>query len=477
MSEVQWKREGRRGLSRLLPRRLLISLCGVVLAASPAAGQSTVLDAMKAELDRSMELLGEEETPPYFLSYEISESRSVSVGASFGALTNSDESHERLLDIDLRVGDYSLDNTRPIRDTFGSLSFLRTGRTRIPVDDDTAAIRSILWSETDKQYKRALEQLTQVKTNVQVKVEAEDQSDDFSREDPSTGVDEPRPVEYDRVDWEDRVRRYSAPFAEHSEFLRASASLTAGTDTRWFVNSEGSRIQTSETRYRLFVSAMTKADDGMELPLYKSYSSFTLDGLPDDETVERDVGKMIEILLALREAPLVEPYTGPAILSGEASGVFFHEILGHRLEGHRLKEADDSQTFRDQLNQRVLPESFSVHFDPTIRTYGPSDLVGSYRYDNQGVAAQRVTAIDKGILKNFLMSRSPIDGFPNSNGHGRKQPGRKPVARQSNLIVEVTDPLTSEELKENSSKRSRPRRDPSGFASRRSRAASRSLDG
>ncbi len=446
MSEVQWKREGRRGLSRLLPRRLLISLCGVVLAASPAAGQSTVLDAMKAELDRSMELLGEEETPPYFLSYEISESRSVSVGASFGALTNSDESHERLLDIDLRVGDYSLDNTRPIRDTFGSLSFLRTGRTRIPVDDDTAAIRSILWSETDKQYKRALEQLTQVKTNVQV--EAEDQSDDFSREDPSTGVDEPRPVEYDRVDWEDRVRRYSAPFAEHSEFLRASASLTAGTDTRWFVNSEGSRIQTSETRYRLFVSAMTKADDGMELPLYKSYSSFTLDGLPDDETVERDVGKMIEILLALREAPLVEPYTGPAILSGEASGVFFHEILGHRLEGHRLKEADDSQTFREQLNQRVLPESFSVHFDPTIRTYGPSDLVGSYRYDNQGVAAQRVTAIDKGILKNFLMSRSPIDGFPNSNGHGRKQPGRKPVSRQSNLIVEVTDPLTSEELKE-----------------------------
>ena len=448
MSEVQWNREGGRGKSGLLLRRLLISLCGLALAAAPAAGQSSVLDAMKAELDRSMELLGEEEAPPYFLSYEISESRSASAGASFGALTGSDERHERLLDIDLRVGDYSLDNTRPIRDTFGSLSFLRTGRTRMPVDDDAAAIRSILWSETDRQYKRALEQLTQVKTNVQVKVEAEDQSDDFSRETPSTAVDEPRPIEYDRADWEDRVRRYSAPFAEHGEFLRASASLTAGTETRWFVNSEGSEIQTSETRYRLFVAAMTKADDGMELPLYKSYSSFTLDGLPDDETVERDVRKMIEILLALREAPLVEPYTGPAILSGEASGVFFHEILGHRLEGHRLKEADDSQTFRDQLNQRVLPESFSVHFDPTIRTYGPSDLVGSYRYDNQGVAARRVTAIDKGILKNFLMSRSPIDGFPNSNGHGRKQPGRKPVSRQSNLIVEVADPLTSDELKE-----------------------------
>lgn len=447
MSEVQRNREGGRGVSGLLVRRLLSGLCGIALAAAPSAGQSSVLDAMKAELDRSMEVLGKQEVPPYFLSYEITESRSVSVGASFGALTNSDENRERVLDIDLRVGDYSLDNTRPIRDTFFSSAFLGAGRSQVPIDDDPDAIRSVLWAETDKEYKRALEQLTQVKTNVQVKVEAEDQSDDFSREAASKDADEPRPVEYEPAEWEDKVRRYSAPFAEHEEFLRASASLTAGTDTRWFVNSEGSEIQTSETRYRLFVSAMTKADDGMELPLHKSYSSFTLDGLPDDETVERDVRQMVEILLALRDAPLVEPYTGPAVLSGEASGVFFHEILGHRLEGHRLKQADDSQTFRDQLNRRVLPENFSVHFDPTIRTYGPSDLVGSYRYDNQGVAARRVTAIDKGILKNFLMSRSPIEGFPSSNGHGRKQPGRKPVSRQSNLIVEVADPLSSDELK------------------------------
>ncbi len=448
MSEVQPKREGGNpGVRRPFLRWVLIGLCGIALATVPLAGQSIVLDAMKAELDRSMELLGEQEVPPYFLSYEISESRAVSVAAAFGALTSSDERHDRVLDIDLRVGDYSLDNTRPIRDSFSSFSFRSFDRTPTPLDDDPDAIRSVLWAETDKQYKRALEQLTQVKTNVQVKVETDDQSDDFSRETPSRAVDEPRPVVYDRDEWEDKVRRYSAPFADHGEFLQGSASLAAGTDTRWFVNSEGSEIQTSETRYRLFVSAMTKADDGMELPLYKSYSSFTPEGLPDDEAVERDIRKMIEILLALREAPLVEPYTGPAILSGEASGVFFHEVLGHRLEGHRLKEVDDGHTFREQLNQKVLPETFSVHFDPTVRTYGPSDLVGSYRYDNQGIQAQRVTAIDKGILKSFLMSRSPIEGFPNSNGHGRKQAGLQPVARQSNLIVEVADPLTPEELK------------------------------
>ncbi|MCY4557186.1 MAG: TldD/PmbA family protein [Chloroflexi bacterium] len=447
MSEVQPKHRGHNPVARRpLLRRVLIGLAAITLAATPMAGQSIVLDAMKAELDRSMELLGEQEVPPYFLSYEITEMHGVTVAGEFGALSSSNESRQRLLDLDLRVGDYSLDNTRPIRDDLFSSVFRGFGPTSIPVDDDPDAIRSILWSETDKNYKSALEQLTQVKTNVQVKVETEDQSDDFSREVASKASDEPRPIEAERTDWEQKVRRYSAPFAEHGEFLEGSASLRAGTETRWFVNSDGSEIQTSETRYRLFIAATTKADDGMELPLYKSYSSFTPDGLPDDETVERDVRRMIEILLALREAPLVEPYTGPAILSGEASGVFFHEILGHRLEGHRLKEVDDSHTFREQLNQRVLPETFSVHFDPTVRTYGPSDLVGSYRYDNQGIAAQRVTAIDKGILKSYLMSRTPAEGFPKSNGHGRKQAGLKPVARQSNLIVEVSDPLTTEEL-------------------------------
>ena len=447
MSEVQPKHRGHNPVARRpLLRRVLIGLAAITLAATPMAGQSIVLDAMKAELDRSMELLGEQEVPPYFLSYEITEMHGVTVAGEFGALSSSNESRQRLLDLDLRVGDYSLDNTRPLRDDLFSSVFRGFGPTSIPVDDDPDAIRSILWAETDKNYKSALEQLTQVKTNVQVKVETEDQSDDFSREVASKASDEPRPIEAERTDWEQKVRLYSAPFAEHGEFLEGSASLRAGTETRWFVNSDGSKIQTSETRYRLFIAATTKADDGMELPLYKSYSSFTPGGLPDDETVERDVRRMIEILLALREAPLVEPYTGPAILSGEASGVFFHEILGHRLEGHRLKEVDDSHTFREQLNQRVLPETFSVHFDPTVRTYGPSDLVGSYRYDNQGIAAQRVTAIDKGILKSYLMSRTPAEGFPKSNGHGRKQAGLKPVARQSNLIVEVSDPLTTEEL-------------------------------
>ncbi len=426
-------------------RRTWFCCLAFAVAVAPAAGQTIVLDAMEAELERSMAVLGEQEIAPYFLSYEITEAQSFSVGGSFGALWASREATSRSLDIDVRVGDHELDNTRQVRGS-GGPSIRNYRRIPIPVEDDADSIRAILWAETERQYRSAVQHLHQVRMDVQVKVQTEDTSPDFSREPASKAVEETRRISVDQEEWERRVRSYSAPFAEHGNIYLGSASLSATGETRWFVNTEGSRIRTSATVYVLSISANTKADDGMELPLDKTYLSFTPEGLPDDGTVDRDVRKMIDLLLALRDAPLVDPYTGPAILSGQASGVFFHEILGHRLEGHRLKEVDDSHTFREQLNQRVLPEAFSVHFDPTRKTLGPYDLAGSYRYDNQGVAARRVTVIDRGILKKFLMSRSPIAGFPNSNGHGRKQPGLRPVARQSNLIVEVAEPLTSDEL-------------------------------
>ena len=430
---------------RLAAAALVSVSCAVVPV---NAQESGILGAMRTELDRSMAVLRTQEVPPYFLSYEITEIESRIAQASFGSLTNSGENRQRLLDIDLRVGDYELDNTRQVRGAGGSFfGFNFPIPVKVPVEDDANAIRAVLWAQTDRKYKQALERFTTVQTNVVVKVEAEDQSADFSREQPSSAVEAVRPIEADLAYWGQKVERYSAPFAQHGVFYQAQASISANTETRWFVNSEGSQVQTSETVYRLAIAANTKADDGMVLPLYRTYFAFTPDGLPDDETVRRDVEKMIATLLALREAPLVEPYTGPAILAGRASGVFFHEILGHRLEGHRQKSENEGQTFKKQLGERVLPENFSVHFDPTASDRAGTDLAGAYRFDNQGIEARRVPVIEGGVLKNFLMSRAPIEGFSNSNGHGRKQAGFAPVSRQSNLIVEVSDPLTSGELK------------------------------
>jgi predicted Zn-dependent protease len=415
-------------------------------AKEPAKDASPVLQAMKDELAHSLAALRQQPTPPYFLSYEISETQSLGASGAFGVLTRSGQGKRRLLDLDLRVGDYSLDNTHAVRDSmdFGD----RYNAVEIPIENDPAAIRAVLWYHTDQKYKRAVEQFTKVKTNVQVKVEQEDRSADFSKEPPEVFTEALVPVRADRAAWEQKVRSYSRAFAAVPSLYDGGVDFSVTGETRWYVNSDGSAIQTSQATYRLMIHAMTKADDGMELPRYESFSAFSPEGLPDDATVQKAVERMIADLAALRVAPIVEPYTGPAILSGRASGVFFHEIFGHRVEGHRQKNVEDSQTFKKKLGEPVLPETFSVHFDPTVTRLGSTDLMGAYRFDNQGVKARRVTVVDKGVLKGFLMSRSPIDGFPSSNGHGRKQAGLAPVSRQSNLIVEVTQPLSRAALKE-----------------------------
>jgi predicted Zn-dependent protease len=433
--------------------RILLCAAVLVLVVPPFldaqnAKPSPILSSLKTELNRSLQTLKSQPTPVYFLSYEVTDDQVVEVNASFGEIVSSVRSHNRQLDIDLHVGDTHLDNTHLLATGFPEFNFLeRFGFIQVPLDDNPEALRSIIWYNTDKKYRAAVEQYTKVKTAVQVAVAPEDKSDDFALEPPATYLEEPLTSLPEPKVWEDKVRKYTAPFAKHGNLYEAHANFNADIETRWYVNSDGSEIQVSQPVYRLMISALSKADDGMELPRYESYSAFSLEGMPDDSAVLKDVDRMIRDLEALGSAPIVDPYTGPAILSGRASGVFYHEIFGHRVEGHRQKSEEEGQTFKKKVGQAVLPENFSVYSDPTLRHLGKSDLVGAFAYDNEGVKARRVAVVDHGILKNFLMSRTPIEGFPHSNGHGRKQQGLAVVARQSNLIVDISSPVSHDELK------------------------------
>lgn len=427
---------------------LAIALSAVLclVLGEAARGAVDVLGVMAAELDRSVEVLSGQSPPLHFLSYEITGSEVVSVVASFGAHSATSRSDSRILDVDLRVGNRDLDNTHPVREGRGS-GFRRPVRTQVPVSDPDA-LRAALWRATDRKHREATERLARVQASVSIQVDEEVQAADFSAEQAVEFIEQPQSIAVDTSAWAERLKRYSAPFGEADHIYSGSAVLSATAVTRWYVNSEGARIRTWDPSYRLMVFGSTKADDGMDLPRFEQFFAFSEDGMPGDEAVMETVGQLIDDLRALRAAPVAEPYSGPAILSGRATGVFFHEILGHRVEGHRQRRADDAQTFKDMTGESVLPGPFSVVFDPTVRRAGGTDLAGSFEIDNEGVRGQRVVVIDQGVLKRFLMSRRPIEGFSGSNGHGRKQAGFAAVARQSNLFVEVAEPLPDETLKE-----------------------------
>ncbi len=413
-------------------------------------GASPVLAVAKTEVDRDFAALKDQPVAAYYLSYEIADSKVDTVTSSFGALVSSDSSHHRVAHVSVRVGDFALDNTHPIRNAGGKIAAALAGslsQVSVPFDDDPLPIRLVLWDETNKVYKSAVTQLAAAKTDNGIQIEQEDKSDDFSHERPEQSVEPIPAMPFDRKLWEERTRRYTQPFHRYGDLYNATATITADQETRWFVSSDGAAIQSSTTYYRLMIQATSKADDGMILPRNESYAAFTPEGLPDDATVLKAVDKMIADLNALRVAPVVDPYTGPAILSGRATAVFFHEVFGHRVEGQRQKGEDEGQTFTKMVGQPVLPSFLSVDFDPTLKHYGGVDLVGSYSFDDEGVRARPVVAVKNGILTSFLMSRAPIAGFPNSNGHGRAQAGMKPVARQSNLVIVNSKPVTREQLK------------------------------
>jgi predicted Zn-dependent protease len=301
--------------------------------------------------------------------------------------------------------------------------------------------------DTDGTYRRAAERLIKVRTAAQVKAAEADSAADFSKEEPATYEDAPQPLEFSEQDWQERVRKWSAAFGRYPRILASSASVSAQLETKYLVTSEGSRIEQGKGLARIALSAQTKAPDGMDLTSEESFESETARGLPGDKEVLGAVERVAKELTALLSAPEAEPFVGPAILSGRAAGVFFHEIFGHRIEGHRQNDETEGQTFAKAVGTKILPDFLSVFSDPTIRKLHRVDLYGHYLYDDEGVKARRVTVVESGILRNFLLSRSPMAGFDHSNGHGRRQPGFDVVSRQSTLIVESSKTVDEARLR------------------------------
>jgi TldD protein len=422
-----------------------ITLIIAVCAWSACAESSGVLGVLSQELTRNFNALKEKaDPPPYFLSYAVTEEDFALVSASFGAITSSTRSRTGGLDVSVRVGNPKLDNYHRVRGDRGQF----TAGTAVVIEDNPLALKRRLWMDTDRTYRLAAERLIKIRTNSEVKVKEEDQSDDFSPEQPAVFSEAPPQLKVSLELWTARARKLSAAFARYPAILTSSVNIMAQSETKYLVTTEGTRLQHGRGFARVIVSAVARAEDGMDLGTSETFESVDPRDLPKDEVILATIERVAKDLTGLLKAPVVDPFVGPAILSGRAAGVFFHEIFGHRVEGHRQKDETEGQTFTKSVNAPVLPDFLSVIFDPTKRKVGGVDLNGWYRFDDEGVPARPVSVVENGILKTFLMSRSPIEGFPHSNGHGRRQSGREVVSRQSNLLVESSRRVTDAKLRE-----------------------------
>jgi len=416
-------------------------------AATPDSQEkpSPLFEVMKAELDRSMKTLGTQDPPAYFVSYTITDTQRVTVSGSNGALLNSDEGRNRWLEVAVRTGSYDLDNTHKVD---GRQPPNGGPGTNAPLDDDAEVLRRAIWLETDKQYRAAAEAFIKIKAGKEVKVQTEEgRAPDFSREKPHVFTSSWASFTLDRKPWEQRVREYTSYFRQSAAVINSIITFTAQAQNTLQINSEGSQLQFGQVRYRLELFIQGKAADGMDIDRYYNFDWVNAGDAPDDKAVYAAAAQLRKEMEGLVVSPLNDPMVGPALLTGRAAAVFFHEVFGHRAEGHRQKDVNEGQTFAKKVGEPILPSFLSIVDDPTMKKLGKQDLLGYFQFDDESVNGERVVLVDHGVLKSFEMSRSPLAGFPHSNGHGRRQIGAAPVSRQGNLIVESNKTLTNAELR------------------------------
>ncbi len=431
----------------------LTLLAGTLWAAVPSLAEphdnsakpSPAFNAMKAELDRSVQKLGTLDPPAYYIGYTLTDAQRATVSGSNGALLQSDETRNRWLEVSVRTGSYDLDNTHKVD---GRQPPDGGPGTNAPLDDAPDVLRRAIWLETDKQYRAAAEALIKIKTGKEVQVQTvEGSAPDFSREKPQQYIGPWVSYTLDRKPWEQKVREYTAYFRQSPAIINSIVTFTAVAENTMQLTSEGTELQFGQIRYRLELFIQGKAPDGMDINRYYNFDWVNPSEAPDDKAVLAAAAQVRKELEGLVNSPLNDPSVGPALLTGRAAAVFFHEVFGHRDEGHRQKDVNEGQTFAKKVDQQILPDFLTIVDDPTMKEVGNQELLGYYQYDDEGVIGERTVLVDHGVLKNFEMSRSPLVGFPHSNGHGRRQIGAVPVSRQGNLIVESNKTMTKEQLR------------------------------
>lgn len=414
-----------------------------------------ILQAMNDELNRSMASLKiEKMEKPYFMEYTVLDVQQFSVECSFGSITRSGGDHQRLLKVGVRIGDYQLDNTEFVGQS-GMYAAIMGSTHRLPIDDDYNALRHDIWYATDGVYKQAVEQLAEKQAYIKSQVEQE-LMPDFSKEEPVKRIYDKQAFTVDRLYWEKLIKKLSAIFRNYPAIYESYVEMEAVLVLKYYINSEGTVVRTPETFYSIEAVAGTQAQDGMELKHYLPFYAPSRNGLPSEAELMAGIQQMAQQLSDLTTAPVLDAYVGPVLFTQQAAPDLFVQVLLPHLSGQNPPLCDEPQISQmaypsklaRRLNRRILPIELSVVDDPLMESYGKTPLIGSYRIDDQGVLARRITLVQQGILKELLMSRRPGKGNPHSNGHARAAILGNTGVQVSNLLITADKGKTFAQLKE-----------------------------
>jgi len=466
-----------------IARLSLVAAAAASLAALHAQ-DDVVMKAMRDEMSRSMrELTLENLEKPYFISYRVTDADSSGVAASFGALTRSGAERYRMLNVEVRVGDYKLDNSHFVSMNMGvGGGMMFSGPTTpLPVEDDYREIRRQIWLATDAVYKKAAEDLSRKRAALQNRSRT-DESGDLTKEDPVVASVELPAAKIDLSQWETEARELSAIFRHMPAIQTSRVSFTANNFYVRYLTSEGTSYTRRQPSIVFSANATTQAPDGAALEDGVWRHGRSLAEIPPQAELAARLERLGKQLTELRDAPTLENYSGPVLAEGDAAGQVFRmhflpSLLGVKpiMNGmpgmNAAPNANQGENpFLDKVGARVLPEFLTVTDNPTISEYQGHAMAGQSKMDEDGMLSREVRLVENGILKALLMSRDPVRGFDHSTGS--RHAGQ---ATPSNVIVTSTAGLSAEDLRAKFLDMLKQRNRPFGILLRRMRNANNTM--
>ncbi|MBM3812826.1 MAG: hypothetical protein FJW20_14460 [Acidimicrobiia bacterium] len=438
-----------RGLVLLIAGALAL---GAQNNAATEKEQGPILRALAEELDRSrtLQLAGVE--TPYFIEYSLDDLHGFAAVASHGAIISSNATRLRLPRVQVRVGDYGFDNTNYIFSDF----FGRIGGARLPLEDDYGVLRHHYWLLTDRAFKGAVEAIARKRSALR-NVTVTEEVNDYAKAKPEALVQDLRPISMREGTWTSLARELSALFCHYPALTGSQVEVESSFSNTYYLNTEGTRVRYPDDLFTVRIRAGAQAPDGMPVRDSMGVHARTPGAIPPQPALERLVRELASNLTSLLTAPAGEDYSGPVLVEEAASPQLFAQLIGANLGLTRKPVAEPGRTppvpsseLEGRMGARILPDWMDIVDDPTQGEYRGHQLLGYFPIDLEGVVPRPLTVIEKGSVKNFLLTRQPVRGFEGSNGRARL-PGafgaKAPVF--SNLFVKARETKSAQELKKN----------------------------
>ena len=428
------------------------AVAAALVASAQAPEPGPVLEAMRAEIQRSLQLRVPNLEAPYFIQYLVDEEDAFNLTADLGGVVSRRRNRFREATIRVRVGDYAFDNTNFGGGGFGGGSRYDLGQ--FPLEDSLPAMRRYFWLATDTAYKAAVEAIARKRAALK-NVTASEKINDFAHADPMHHLTDFRKLAIDEEVWTNRVRALSALFAQYPDVRASVVELHAGEGGLYLANSEGTEVQEPEHVTFLRARATSQAADGMTLRDAVAFHAADAAHLALEDEMRSAIATMAQNLVALAQSPKGEDYNGPVLFEGVAGAQIMAEVLASNLSLTRRPAVQGGRggavqpaELEGRLGARVLPDWMDVTDDPTPKEWRGRPLFGSYEVDREGVPARPLHLVEKGVLKNYLLTRQPMRGQEGSNGHARL-PGSlgASAAAISNLFVTASETIPVSELK------------------------------